>query len=244
LTAKSTITQAVILAGGLGTNLKPLTNNTPKPMVPVNGKPYLTYQLEHLKVQGIKRILLLTGYLAEQIEDYFKDGSAFGLSISYSREEQPLGTGGAIKKAEKHLEDRFLLINGDSFLPFDYVPFIEYFVSGQKMMQLCLLPQEYNTTGVKSNIAFDQATGLIKNYMKSGVSEDIKFVDAGVSTLKKETLSIFPDIDGLLSMEQNVYPILIKSKELSGFPITQRFYDIGNIDRLKTFEQFVLSRSI
>src|SRR5450432_2485472 len=101
--------QAVILAGGLGTRLWPLTKTVPKPMVPVAGAPYLEHQLRLLEKQGIRDILLLTGYLGEQIEEHFGDGSRLGLRIAYSREETPVGTGGALRLAQGLLADSFLL---------------------------------------------------------------------------------------------------------------------------------------
>src|SRR5438045_578917 len=112
--------QAVILAGGLGTRLGALTQQTPKPMVPVAGRPYLEHQLLLLREQGITDIVLLTGYLGEQIENYFADGSAWNLSIRYSREAMPMGTGGCLRDARRLLEEYFLLIYGDSLLPIDY----------------------------------------------------------------------------------------------------------------------------
>ena len=91
--------QAVILAGGLGTRLGALTRDVPKPMMPVAGKPYLEHQLRWLSKQGITKILLLTGYLGEQIQTYFGNGSAWGLEIRYSREQTPMGTGGGLRDA-------------------------------------------------------------------------------------------------------------------------------------------------
>src|SRR6266568_5129480 len=100
--------QAVVLAGGLGTRLRPLTKEVPKPMAPVNGLPYLEYQLRLLAAQGFLSTLILTGYLSEQIENYFQGGSSLGLTLRYSREPAPLGTGGALRHAGALLEDRFV----------------------------------------------------------------------------------------------------------------------------------------
>ena len=113
--------QTVILAGGLGTRLRPLTEQTPKPMVEVEGRPFLEFIVEHIAGQGFRDILLLTGHLGEHVSDHFGDGRRFGVSIRYSREPQPLGTGGAIRAAWEQLADDFLLLYGDSFLPIDYV---------------------------------------------------------------------------------------------------------------------------
>jgi len=112
--------QVVILAGGKGTRLRPITYQVPKPMVPIHGKPFLQYQLELIKSLGINEVLLLVGYLGKQIEEYFGGGPKFGLNIEYSYENNPLGTGGALKNAEEKLAEKFLLLNGDTFLPMDY----------------------------------------------------------------------------------------------------------------------------
>src|ERR1051325_4111345 len=112
--------QTVILAGGRGTRLGAMTKEGPKPMIRIAGAPYLEYQLKLLVSQGFYDVVILTGYLGEQIEDYFKDGKDLGLSIRYSRERQPLGTGGALRAAKELLSDKFLVIYGDSYLPIDY----------------------------------------------------------------------------------------------------------------------------
>ncbi|MFN3432289.1 MAG: NDP-sugar synthase, partial [Candidatus Sericytochromatia bacterium] len=106
--------RAVIIAGGSGTRLRPLTYNTPKPMVPLFNKPFLQYQMELLKRHGITEIIVNLHYLSNVIEDYFGDGSALGLKIFYSREEKALGTAGAVKLAEEFFDDEPLVVlNGD-----------------------------------------------------------------------------------------------------------------------------------
>ena len=112
--------QAVILAGGLGTRLRPFTERIPKAMVPIGSKPFLEHQILLLRSQGIEEILLLVGYLADHIKDFFGDGSRYGLRISYSHEEVPRGTGGALKLAQPKLQNNFLLLNGDTYLSMNY----------------------------------------------------------------------------------------------------------------------------
>ncbi|MCJ7509172.1 MAG: sugar phosphate nucleotidyltransferase, partial [candidate division Zixibacteria bacterium] len=108
--------QALILCGGLGKRLRPLTRKIPKSMLPVAGKPFLEYLIKLLKQNGIKEIILCTGYLHNKLKDYFGDGEKFGVNIQYSREHFPLGTGGAIKNAEKLIKSRFFVLNGDSYI--------------------------------------------------------------------------------------------------------------------------------
>src|SRR3989344_2760171 len=99
------ITTAIIVAGGLGTRLRPLTEKTPKPLLPIKGKPILEHTINHLKKHGVKRVVLSVGYKANKIKRYFKDGHKFGIKISYSLETEPIGTGGATKKAAAKLKN-------------------------------------------------------------------------------------------------------------------------------------------
>ena len=118
------ISQAIILAGGLGTRLGEITTKTPKPMVLVNKKPFLEFLVFNLKRHGITKIIFSTGYLSEKISDYFGDGSSYGLNFIYVDENEPLGTGGALKFASSFLDKEFLVLNGDSFFvgrPFSFV---------------------------------------------------------------------------------------------------------------------------
>ena len=113
--------QAVILAGGLGMRLKPLTEQIPKVMVAVNGKPFLLHLLELLKSWGVNDIVLCIGYLGRQVRDFFGGGGDLGIRIRYSEEgEWLLGTGGALKQAQNLLDDHFFVVNGDTCLPLDY----------------------------------------------------------------------------------------------------------------------------
>ena len=122
--------QVVILAGGLATRLRPLTETIPKSMVLINNKPFLQYQLELLRSNGITDIVLCVGYLHKQIEDYFQNGRNFGVNIKYSREEKGLlGTAGALKNAANFLEDKFFLIYGDSYIFLNFKEILSYFNS-------------------------------------------------------------------------------------------------------------------
>jgi UTP-glucose-1-phosphate uridylyltransferase len=111
--------QALVLCGGLGTRLREAVPDRPKAMAPIRGKPFLEILLRSLKRRGVGDVVLATGHLGNQIEDYFEDGRCWDLAIRYSREPEPLGTGGAVKLAEPLLRDRFLILNGDTFVDFD-----------------------------------------------------------------------------------------------------------------------------
>ena len=229
--------QAVILAGGLGVRLRPLTLEVPKPMVPVAGKPYLEHQLEELARQRIRDVILLTGYLGEQIEQYFGDGAALGLSIRYSREPEPLGTGGALIRALPLLARDFVLIYGDSYLPMDYSLPIRRLRGAGCLGVLVIYDNRNGDTGVANNIAV-APDGRITRYEKGAPqTAGLTHVDAGVAALRR---SVLEEWNGppKFSLEREIYTELIRRGELHGLEVRQRFYDIGTPERLKVVEEF------
>ncbi|HLJ45213.1 MAG TPA: nucleotidyltransferase family protein [Bryobacteraceae bacterium] len=225
--------QAVILAGGLGTRLRPVTEAIPKPMVPVAGAPYLEHQLRLLARQEIRDVVLLTGYLGEQIEEYFGDGSALGLRIAYSREPAPLGTGGALREARSLLEDGFLVIYGDSYLPIKYRLVMESLTSEGVVV---VYDNRLGDTSVKNNIDLDDS-GYVTRYEKDS-PDRLSYVEAGVLAFRRSVVELIPTA-GAVSLEKEVFPKLIATHELAGFVTTERFYDIGTPDRLAVIEELL-----
>ncbi len=232
--------QAVILAGGLGTRFRPLTLETPKPMIPVMGKPYLEYQLQYLKRYNITNILLCVGYLGEKIQSHFGDGKSRSMCIKYSFENSPLGTGGALKNAESYLDDCFYLIYGDSFLPINYPSIERHYLEADKEV-LMVLYDNRNNTSVPNNVSLDDR-GMVIKYEKEARNSLLQYVDAGVLTLKREVLdSIHPEKN--VSLEQEILPDSIARQECAGFVTQERFYDIGTPERLKHFETYLKESS-
>lgn len=115
--------RAVILAGGLGTRLRAIVSDRPKPMAQVAGKPFLEYQLDHLRTYGIIDVVLCVGHMAEQIRGYFADGRSRGMRIDYAIERELLGTAGAVRNSANFIDGKFLLLNGDSYLDLDLASF-------------------------------------------------------------------------------------------------------------------------
>ena len=226
--------QAVILCGGKGTRLSPLTRSIPKSMALVNGRPFLEYLLLYLKSNGILNILLLTGYLGDQIETFFRDGGELGLQIIYCREERQLGTGGALLNAEIYLEDRFLLLNGDTYFPLSYQEFNRLQNSVKGIGSIVL--NEIREPLYQPNIALGKDKRVIK-YDKYD-SSDMTHVDGGLAMFDKSVLKWIPDFLPC-SLEEDVYPKLIDMNLLFGFSSIQRFYDIGTEKRLETFEAYI-----
>jgi NDP-sugar pyrophosphorylase family protein len=232
--------QAVILAGGLGTRLWPLTKEVPKPMVPIHGVPYLEHQLRYLAEQSITNIVLLIGYLGEQIEQHFGSGERWGLSIAYSWEKSPLGTGGALREAGPLLAESFLLLYGDSFLPMRYADVLEQLAAHPTSQgAVVVYDNRHGDTDVKSNIALS-TQGFVKRYEKDVPHDpELTYVEAGVSAFRRSILKLMPP--GKVSLENEIFPQLIAAQQLSAVVTKQRFYDIGTPDRLKTIANYFQS---
>ncbi len=230
--------QVVILAGGLGTRLWPVTRRVPKPLVPVAGVPYLDHQIRLLERQSLTDIVLLTGYLGEQLEERFGDGSRFGVRIRYSREKQPLGTGGALREARELLAESFLVIYGDSYLPIEYASVGRLLATTAASAVMAVYRDLRGETSVRCNVAMD-ADGTILRYDKRAVGDvELEYVEAGVLVLRRSVLELIP-ATGAASLEEQVFPILIDRRRLLGFATQQRFYDMGTPDRLRVIEEYL-----
>jgi NDP-sugar pyrophosphorylase family protein len=228
--------QAAILAGGLGTRLGPITKEVPKPMVKIAGKPYLEYQLEILRDQSIRHIVLLTGYLGDQIEAYFGNGERLGMSIRYSREQTPLGTGGALRDAASMLADSFLVIYGDSYLPLDYLSVLHDLEASSAVGLVVAYDNRLGDTSVTNNLAVD-ADGVVAMYQKDAPDNGgASHVEAGVLAFRRNVLDLIPE-RGAVSLEREVFPELIARRSLRAYITRRRFYDIGTPERLRTIER-------
>ena len=227
--------QVAILAGGLATRLGDLTRNQPKSMVEVRGKSFLEYQLELLKKDGIKNIVLCIGYMGEQIESYFGDGKRFGVNIDYSYEERPLGTAGALKKAEDLLDDVFFTMYGDSYLSLDFPAAMQYF-KFQNKPALMTVYKNYDRYD-RSNTAIEG--NLVKKFSKKERTEDMVYIEYGANIFRKEALRLIPE-NQPCSLD-DLFPILIEQRELLAYEVEERFYEIGSLQGLKEFEEFVRS---
>ncbi len=227
--------QIAILAGGLATRLGDLTRNQPKSMVEVRRKSFLEYQLELLKKGGIKNIVLCIGYMGGQIESYFGDGKRFGVNIDYSYEGKPLGTAGALKKAEGMLDDPFFTMYGDSYLSLDFPAAMQYFKS-QNKPALMTVYKNYDRYD-RSNTAIEG--NLVKKFSKKERTEDMVYIEYGANIFRKEALRLIPENQSC-SLD-DLFPILIEKEELLAYEVEERFYEIGSLQGLKEFEEFVRS---
>ena len=214
---------AVILAGGLGTRLGALADGLPKPMVPVGGRPFIDYILHQLSRQGFQDVILLVGYRAKIIQDYCKEGDAFGLNIRYSIEQAPVGTGGAVKLATRLIDRKFLLLFGDLYRPIDYMAISNRHASS------CLATYPYTnglTTIGSPNIGLDLKGQYVEVYAKDRPDLFLTHVDAGFGFFEPSVVDLLPG--GISNFESRVYPYLASRGLLEAEVVDRTFYDVGN----------------
>ena len=227
-----------VLAGGLATRLRPITEKIPKSLVPVAGKPFLAHQLELLRSRGVCRVVLCVGYLGEMIQHDFGDGSAFGVRLDYSFDgPQLLGTGGAVKRALPLLGDDFFVLYGDSYLPVEYRPVAEFFHRSGKLGCMTVYRNEgrYDT----SNVVFHD--GGIAVYDKKNRAPEMQHIDYGLSLFKAVVFNSYaPDRPFDLA---EVMTRLVHEKQLAGYEVRERFYEIGSPAGLAELESLLQSNS-
>ncbi|MEM0004490.1 MAG: nucleotidyltransferase family protein [Desulfurococcaceae archaeon] len=216
-----------ILAGGFGKRLRPFTEDTPKPMIPVAGKPLLEYQIAWLKKHGFNEIVLLVGYKKEKIIEHFGSGSRFGVKITYVVEDEPLGTGGAVKNAEHILlkESVFLVLNGDILTNLDPLQLLSKLEAGRYMGVIATipLPSPYGILELEGdNVRGFVEKPLIKDY----------WINAGVYALRPEALKYFPDKGDL---EKTAFPAMARDGLLGAVKYTNIFWKA--IDTYKDLEE-------
>jgi len=237
-----------ILAGGLATRLRPITEKIPKSLIPVAGKPFLTHQLELLHSRGIRRAVLCIGYLGEMIRRDFGEGDKFSVKLDYSFDssrhsgatadgEKLLGTGGAIKRALPLLGSEFFVLYGDSYLPVEYAPIAEFFQRSGKLGCMTVYRNEgkYDT----SNVVF--AGGEVKVYDKKAKLPEMRHIDYGLSLFKAAAFDSYPAGQPFDLAE--VMGKLVREKQLAGYEVRERFYEIGSPAGLAELETLLQSKS-
>lgn len=233
------VEQAVILAGGVGTRLRPLTNNMPKPMVLMNNRPFLEYLIEMLKENGILNIVLLLGYLPDKIIDYFGDGSRFGVKIEYSVGDVSFETGKRIKTAERLVDDYFLLMYCDNYWPLNIKKLVDFYNKHKCMVSVTVYTNKDKIT--KNNILIDEK-GFVVRYDKSRKDANLNGVDIGFFIIDKEIFGFMPNTN--FSFEKEVLPRLIARRQLKAFFTDHRYYSIGNLERLPVTEEYLKPKRI
>jgi NDP-sugar pyrophosphorylase family protein len=229
--------QMVIFCGGLATRLGDLAKDTPKSMIRIKGKPFLEYQIEMLKKQSIKDIVLCVGYLSEKIIEYFGDGKKFGVNIRYSHDdEKPLGPIGALKNAEPLLDDVFFIMYGDSYLFVDFKKVYSYFLEYEDLA-LMVAYKNFDKYDA-SNLAIKN--GRIVACGKENKNKDMIYIDYGTSILRKKVLEIVPKYTPYST--ERFFSELVKKRELMAFETEERFYHIGNLKSLEEFRSYIRTK--
>jgi NDP-sugar pyrophosphorylase family protein len=213
----------VILAGGLATRLRPITEKIPKSLVEVAGKPFLDHQIELLRRNGLADLVLCVGHLGDMIRDCYGDGSAWGVRLRYSFDgPKLLGTGGALKRALPLLGDHFLVLYGDSYLPIDYQAVVNAFrIANQPALMTVFANAD---AWDKSNVWWED--GRIKLYSKREKLPQMRYIDYGLMAL---TTPVFDAYDAEQPFDLAA-PLeeLSRRGQLAGYEVRQRFYEIGS----------------
>ena len=227
------ITKAIILAGGLGTRLRPLTNDIPKPLIPIYDKPLIQHLIENLKLHGITEIILSIGYKAEKIQDYFGDGSMFGVNITYSIENEPLGTGGAIRKASAGLTEPFIALNGDNLSDFDFTELIKAHEQNGAEITLTLFPVEDVT---QYGIA-DLDGVKIKRFIEKPSVEEApsNLNNAGGYVINPKALDILPL--GKSSIERDCFEKLALLGQISAYVHRGQWFPTDTMEKYNKAKQ-------
>jgi NDP-sugar pyrophosphorylase family protein len=234
--------QCIILAGGLGSRIAAVARDVPKALVPVNGRPFAHYQLTLLAGEGVRRVVYSVGHRGEQIRRYVEDGSRWGLEVSYVDEGDDLrGTAGALGLALDRgvLESSFFVLYGDSYLPIDYRAVWDAFQrSGQQALMTVFRNQGHWD---ESNVLFDR--GRIVLYDKRRLdprSGAMDYIDYGLAVLSRAAVERYVPKGGPADLA-DVYHRMSIAGELSGFEVTQRFYEVGSVAGLADLSRHLSS---
>jgi mannose-1-phosphate guanylyltransferase len=221
--------QALILAGGEGTRLRPLTSTIPKPVVPLVGRPFISYMLEWLHRHGVDDVILGCGFMADGVRGVLGDGSSLGIRLRYLEEPEPLGTGGALKFAEDLLEDRFFMLNGDVLADLDLTAQLEQHERTGARATLSLYPVEDPSA---YGLVRCNSDGSVREFIeKPGLEEmDTNLISAGAYILEREILDGMPPAGTNVSIEREVFPRLV-GNGLYGYAANGYWLDIGTPDR-------------
>jgi NDP-sugar pyrophosphorylase family protein len=225
---------AVILAGGLATRLRPLTQDTPKALIEVAGHPFLWHQLKLLRSNGLRHVVLAIGYLGERIQERFGDGAEVGIQIDYAFDgPRLLGTAGAIRQALHLLPQRFFVLYGDAYLTCDYRPVQDAF-SGSGLPGLMTV---YRNDGRYDGSNVEYEDGRILKYDKRNRTPGMHHIDYGLGVFDRSVFAAIPN--GEVYDLAQVYQNLLTTGNLAAFEVQDRFYEIGSPEGLRETAQFL-----
>ncbi|HLH30232.1 MAG TPA: NDP-sugar synthase [Terriglobia bacterium] len=232
--------KGLILAGGKGTRLRPLTINTPKPVVPVANSPFLLYQIDLMRSAGIDEIILSLSYQPRKIEDLLKDGSDYGVWIRYAVEGTPLGTGGAFKNAEEHISDSTIVFNGDVLTGIDLAAVVAHHRATRAVATIVLTPVENPSA---YGLVETNKDGWIQRFIEKPGPDEIttNMINAGIYILEPSVLKYMPKGEPY-SFERGLFPTLLEQKEpVMSFVLDKYWIDIGTPQKYLEVHHDILS---
>jgi mannose-1-phosphate guanylyltransferase len=233
--------QALVLAGGEGTRLRPLTNTVPKPVIPLANRPFLTYMIEWLAFHGFTEVVLSCMFLAGDIRRVLGEREWKGTRLQYAEEPEPRGTAGAVKFAEEILGDRFAVLNGDILTDFDMSALWRRHEELEARATITLMEvEDPSAYGLVLRDSDDRVTDFIEKPRHAPPGG--AFVNAGAYVLEHDVLDLVPD-QGSVSFEREVFPALVDKRELYGHPTRGYWLDIGTPERYLEATRHLLERS-
>lgn len=224
--------KAVVMAGGEGTRLRPLTCNRPKPLVPIANKPVMEHIIELLKKHGITQIVVTLHYLADEIVGYFGDGSDWGIQIIYSVEDEPLGTAGSVKKVEQYLDDTFIIISGDALTDFDLTKAINFHKEKEAVATITLTRVE---NPLEYGVVITDEAGKINRFLEKPSWGEVfsDTINTGIYILEPEIFS-YMEQNKVYDFSKDLFPKLLeKDQPLYGFVTGGYWCDIGNLQQYR-----------
>lgn len=232
--------KAVILVGGEGTRLRPLTVNSPKPMIPVLNRPFLEHVLEYLRRNGINDVVLSMGYRSEVITNHFGDGSAFGVNLIYVHEDSPLGTAGAVKNAEQYLDGTCFVFNGDILTSLDLGEMLEFHRQKKAMVTISLTPVEDPTAYGLVELDDDHR---VQRFIEKPTWDRVttNLINAGTYIVEPEVFRYVPP-KLYYMFEHGLFPVLLQTGDpIFGFPSNAYWIDIGTPQQYRGLHRDLLS---
>lgn len=233
--------KALILVGGLGTRLRPLTVNTPKAMMPVLNRPFMAHVIDHLCKHGVNEIILTRGHLAGQMESYFGDGSKSGITIRYIDESRPLGTAGGIKNCEQYLKDTFFALNGDVFSTINLTDMLRVHREKGAVATIALTPVE---NPAAFGLVETESDGRIKRFIEKPKPDEMTtdMINAGCYILEPEVLGYIQH-DTVTSIERETFQLLLKNhRPFYAYNDRESYWiDMGNLDKYFQLNMDMLS---
>ncbi len=228
-----------ILAGGLATRLRPLTETVPKALLELNGEPFALHQLRLLQSKGVRRVVFCVGYLGESIERAIGNGARLGLQLDYSFDGPALlGTAGAIRNALPKLGDSFFVMYGDSYLPCDYAAIARAFEAAGVLGMMTVFRNEgkWDT----SNVEFEG--GTIVAYSKTDRNPRMRYIDYGLGVFRADAFHGLPA--GKACDLADLYTDLLQRRQLAAFEVRERFYEIGSPEGLRETSEFLAAQRV